>query len=108
MRLLLDTHLLIWAMGDPRRLGSSLRERLEDPAHTLLFSVASLWELVIKAGLGHEGFQVEPPLLRRGLLVGPGHGRGSAATHRRCPARPLSRASGGGGGGLPNQLLSTT
>ena len=49
MRLLLDTHLLIWAMGDPRRLGDSLRERLEDPAHTLLFSVASLWELVIKA-----------------------------------------------------------
>jgi PIN domain nuclease of toxin-antitoxin system len=70
MRLLLDTHLLIWAMGDPWRLGASLRDRLDDPAHTLLFSVASLWELVIKAGLGHGGFQVEPPLLRRGLLDG--------------------------------------
>lgn len=70
MHLLLDTHLLIWAMGDPRRLGAPLRERLDDPSHTLVFSVASLWELVIKAGLGHEGFQVEPRLLRRGLLDG--------------------------------------
>jgi PIN domain nuclease of toxin-antitoxin system len=70
MRLLLDTHLLIWAMGDPQRLGEPLRERLTDPAHTLLFSVASLWELVIKATIGREGFQVEPPLLRRALLDG--------------------------------------
>lgn len=70
MRLLLDTHLLIWAMGDPGRLSTSLRERLEDPANTLVFSVASLWELVIKAGLGREGFLVQPALLRRALLDG--------------------------------------
>jgi PIN domain nuclease of toxin-antitoxin system len=70
MRLLLDTHLLIWAMGDPGRLSMSLRERLEEPANTLVFSVASLWELVIKAGLGREGFLVQPALLRRALLDG--------------------------------------
>ena len=57
-------------MGDPARLGSALRDLLEDPQHTLCFSVASLWELVIKAGLGREGFQVQPSLLRRTLLDG--------------------------------------
>ena len=70
MKLLLDTHLLVWAMGEPSRLGPALRELLEDPQHTLWFSVVSLWELVIKAGLAREGFQVQPSLLRRTLLDG--------------------------------------
>lgn len=70
MKLLLDTHLLIWAMGEPARLGPALRDVLEDPQHTLCFSVASLWELVIKKGLGREGFEVQPSLLRRTLLDG--------------------------------------
>ncbi len=70
MKLLLDTHLLIWAMGEPARLGPALRDVLEDPQNTLCFSVASLWELVIKKGLGREGFEVQPSLLRRTLLDG--------------------------------------
>ncbi|MFM7514332.1 MAG: type II toxin-antitoxin system VapC family toxin [Cyanobium sp.] len=70
MKLLLDTHILIWAMGEPVRLGPALRDLLEDPQHTLCFSVASLWELVIKASLGREAFQVQPSLLRRTLLDG--------------------------------------
>ena len=70
MKLLLDTHLLVWAMGEPARLGPALRELLEDPQHTLCFSVASLWELVIKAALGRAGFQVQQSLLRRTLLDG--------------------------------------
>lgn len=49
MKLLLDSHLLVWAMGELSRLGPALRELLEDPQHTLWFSVVSLWELVIKA-----------------------------------------------------------
>ena len=68
MKLLLDTHILVWAMGEPARLGTSLELLLEDPQHTLCFSVASLWELVIKAALGRDGFQVEPAVLRRTLL----------------------------------------
>jgi PIN domain nuclease of toxin-antitoxin system len=70
VKLLLDTHVLIWAMGEPDRLGPALRDVLEDPQHTLCFSVASLWELVIKAALGREGFQVQPSVLRRTLLDG--------------------------------------
>ena len=41
---------------------------LEDPDHTPIFSVASLWELVIKAALHRPDFNVQPGLLRRALL----------------------------------------
>ena len=70
MHLLLDTHLVIWAMGSPQRLPSGLAEMLEDPAHVPLFSVASLWELVIKQTLNRPSFNVQPGLLRRALLEG--------------------------------------
>lgn len=68
MRLLLDTHLLLWAAGAPERLSVAVRELLEDRANTPVFSVASIWEVVIKRGLGRADFRVEPQLLRRGLL----------------------------------------
>ncbi|MEB3199835.1 MAG: type II toxin-antitoxin system VapC family toxin [Synechococcaceae cyanobacterium] len=70
MRLLLDTHLVIWAMGMPQRLPAGLASMLEDPANDPVFSVASLWELVIKQGLGRPDFKVQPPVLRRALLDG--------------------------------------
>ncbi len=68
MKLLLDTHLLLWAAGMPERLGEQARELLADPANDLVFSAASLWEVSIKCGLGRNDFRVEPRLLRRGLL----------------------------------------
>lgn len=66
--LLLDTHLLLWAAGMPDRLPRSARALIEDAANTPAFSAASLWEVVIKAGLGRDDFRVEPRQLRRGLL----------------------------------------
>ena len=68
MHLLLDTHLLVWAMGQPERLDPALVRLLEDPVNTPVFSVASLWELVIKRGLDRPDFRLEPPLLRQALL----------------------------------------
>ena len=68
MQLLLDTHLLVWAMGEPERLDPALVRLLEDPMNTPVFSVASLWELVIKRGLDRPDFQLEPSLLRQALL----------------------------------------
>ena len=68
MKLLLDTHLLLWAAGEPKRLPKDIRILLEDTANELLFSAASLWEVAIKRGLGREDFKVDPRLLRRGLL----------------------------------------
>ncbi len=68
MKLLLDTHLLLWAAGMPARLSVAARSLIEDPSHELCFSAASLWEVAIKRGLGRSDFQVEPRVLRRGLL----------------------------------------
>ncbi len=68
MKLLLDTHLLLWAAGEPKRLPKNIRTLLEDRDNELLFSAASLWEVAIKSGLGRKDFRVEARLLRRGLL----------------------------------------
>ncbi|MBN9562727.1 MAG: type II toxin-antitoxin system VapC family toxin [Alphaproteobacteria bacterium] len=68
MKLLLDTHLLLWAAGVPDRLSAAARAWLTDPLNELLFSPASLWEVAIKRGLGRQDFQVDPRALRRGLL----------------------------------------
>ena len=68
MKLLLDTHVLLWAAGEPNRLSHEIRELLGDPENELLFSAASMWEIAIKSRLGREDFQVNARLLRRGLL----------------------------------------
>lgn len=66
--LLLDTHLLLWAAGQPEKLSTEARSLIGDAGNTLAFSAASLWEIVIKTGLGRDDFQVDPRRLRRGLL----------------------------------------
>lgn len=68
MKLLLDTHLLLWAAGMPDHLSTEATALIEDPENELLFSAASLWEIAIKHGLGREDFKVDARLLRRGLL----------------------------------------
>jgi len=68
MKLLLDTHLLLWAAGEPKRLSKEARTLIDNPDNELLFSAASLWEVAIKRGLGREDFKVDARLLRRGLL----------------------------------------
>ncbi|RUX31371.1 type II toxin-antitoxin system VapC family toxin [Mesorhizobium sp. M7A.F.Ca.US.011.01.1.1] len=68
MKLLLDTHLLLWAAGEPNRLPPAALAEIENPENELLFSPASLWEIAIKRGLGRDDFQVDPRLLRRGLF----------------------------------------
>lgn len=68
MKLLLDTHLLIWAAGFPDRLPAEARELIADTDNELFFSAASLWEIAIKSSIGREDFIVDARLLRRGLL----------------------------------------
>jgi PIN domain nuclease of toxin-antitoxin system len=68
VKLLLDTHLLLWAAGQPDQLPAAARPWLDDPQNELMFSAASLWEVAIKRGLGRSDFRVDPRLLRRGLL----------------------------------------
>ena len=68
MKLLLDTHILLWAVGTPERLSARAFAMIDDPDAEPMVSAASLWEVAIKAGLGREDFQVDPAILRRGLL----------------------------------------
>jgi len=68
MKVLLDTHLLLWAAGQPNRLSAAARRLIDNPRSELLFSAASIWEVAIKRGLGRTDFQADPRLLRRGLL----------------------------------------
>ena len=66
--ILLDTHLLLWTALCPERLSNDARVAISDGHNTLVFSVASIWEVAIKRGLGRADFVVDARLLRRGLL----------------------------------------
>ena len=68
MIVLLDTHLLLWAAGQPQKLSRKARRLLEDPDSQLWFSATSLWEIAIKRALGREDFKTEPIRLRRALI----------------------------------------
>ncbi len=68
MILLVDTHLLLWAAGQPQKLSRKARRLLEDAGSQVWFSAASLWEVAIKHALGREDFHVAPQRLRRALI----------------------------------------
>ncbi|HYW05646.1 MAG TPA: type II toxin-antitoxin system VapC family toxin [Longimicrobium sp.] len=52
MRIILDTHALLWFLGGSSRLSTRAREVIEDVSNTRFFSVAGAWEIAIKASLG--------------------------------------------------------
>ena len=59
MKLLLDTHLLLWAAGEPQRLPQDAQRLLAVESNQLIFSVASLWEISIKSALGRADFKID-------------------------------------------------
>ncbi len=69
MKLLLDTHVLLWAAGQPEKLSEKARTLLITPENSLFFSAVSIWEIVSKKGLGREDFKVDPYRLRKMLVV---------------------------------------
>ena len=68
MNLLFDTHVLLWAAGSPERISRRVRTLIENRENGLVFSVASIWEIVIKRSLGRRDFRVDPQRLRRKLV----------------------------------------
>ncbi len=52
LRLLLDTHVLLWWLADDRRLGQRAREAIADSRNEAFASAVSGWEIAIKRGLG--------------------------------------------------------
>jgi len=67
VKLLLDTHLLLWAAAAPDRLSQVALALIEDPGNEPMFSAASVWEVAIKYSLGRDDFTANPRLLRRAL-----------------------------------------
>ena len=93
MKLLLDTHAVLWWLGDDARLGTRARVLIEDPAHDVFVSVASLWEIVVKRRVGKLDAEIGEVVaaIREGGLaildIGVAHLAALAAlpTHHRDP-----------------------
>ena len=66
--MLLDTHLLIWTVSQPERLPPKGLALMSDVENELFFSVASLWEIAIKASHKRADFMVNVPELYGELL----------------------------------------
>ena len=67
MRLLVDTHLLLWAAASSSRLPRGARALIEDPANEVYYSAASIWEIAIKSALRRTDFRVDVPALLAAL-----------------------------------------
>jgi PIN domain nuclease of toxin-antitoxin system len=66
---LLDTHLLLWAAQDSPKLSATSRALLTSDREQVYFSVANIWEVVIKSGLGRSNFRVDAERLRSAALL---------------------------------------
>ncbi len=69
MKVLPDTHLLIWTAQNSQRSSGAARQHIGDPANELFFSAVSIWEVAIKQSLQRTAFTVDAHTLRRGLLA---------------------------------------
>jgi PIN domain nuclease of toxin-antitoxin system len=83
VRLLLDTHVLLWALGDPDEIEPTARSAIVAPENRVLVSAASTWEIAIKGALGKlkvpadlpqqleaEGFEPLPITIEHTLKAG--------------------------------------
>ncbi len=68
MRFLLDTHLLLWAAGVPKRRSERVVALIDDPGTQPFFSAASIWEIAIKNALRRGDPVPDPRALHRGLV----------------------------------------
>jgi PIN domain nuclease of toxin-antitoxin system len=60
LRILLDTHVLIWALSEPNRISKDARAMIAERRNDVLFSAASIWEIAIKAQIGRVRFAFGP------------------------------------------------
>ena len=67
MRVLVDTHLLLWAVASSRRLPKGARSLILDAANEVFYSAASVWEVAIKSALRRRDFKANPTVLVRAL-----------------------------------------
>ena len=68
MKLLLDTHILLWGAVEPEKLSRVASSLIESPDNDMVFSALSLWEIAIKTGRGRADFRIDAGMLRRSLF----------------------------------------
>jgi hypothetical protein len=86
MRVLLDTHVLLWALAEPTMMDAQTRAVIEASDNEVLFSAASIWKIAIKAGLGRPDFAFDPADIARAALDT------GLPNWRAARTRPLSSA----------------
>jgi PIN domain nuclease of toxin-antitoxin system len=69
MRLLIDTHLLLWAGAQKARVAASAARLMDEAENEVFFSAASIWEIAIKQRMESEGPVVNARLFRQNLLA---------------------------------------
>lgn len=69
MRLLLDTHALLWALASPAKLPAPTARAIRDPANAVFVSAASAWEIAIKSALGKLSADLDE-IVRTSIEVG--------------------------------------
>ena len=67
MRILLDTHLVLWSVAHSRRLPREARALILDEVNEVFYSAASVWEVAIKSALRRRDFRADPSVLVRAL-----------------------------------------
>ena len=88
MKLLLDTHILIWISLD--MLPRAAEKYILDEFNQLYFSPANIWEIVIKRGIGRADFNVDPHMLYSALCKTLVHLNSTLYRSGNCPALPLN------------------
>jgi PIN domain nuclease of toxin-antitoxin system len=68
MKILIDSHLLVWLSAATAKLPLDARKLIEDKEHRLFFSSASIWELTVKHSLGKNDIPVHPRVLHAALI----------------------------------------
>jgi PIN domain nuclease of toxin-antitoxin system len=68
MRVLLDSHTILWADADDERLPEAVRSLIEDPRTRLILSVATTWELTLKSLAGRLRLPEPPAVYFEGLV----------------------------------------
>jgi PIN domain nuclease of toxin-antitoxin system len=59
VKLLLDTHAVLWWLGDDERIGTKARDLIGDPENEVLISIVSLWEIVVKQRIGKLAAEIK-------------------------------------------------
>lgn len=68
MKLLLDTHILLWSLLDPGQLSKRVSDELENPSNELWLSPISTWEILLLAEKGRVVLDAEPAIWLRGVF----------------------------------------